>query len=76
MMFVEWSRILRKDGVRVACVSPGLLATNLGGTSPEAKLKNGAILPSIGAGVVVDVVEGKREGELNNVVKLGGIQPF
>ncbi len=35
MMMREWTRILKNDGVKVWCVSPGFLATNLNGAQPE-----------------------------------------
>lgn len=38
MMMREWTRILENDGVKVWSISPGMLATGLGGLGPE-KLK-------------------------------------
>lgn len=35
MMMREWHRLLRNDGVKMWCVSPGFLATGLGGLGPE-----------------------------------------
>ena len=35
MMMREWNRILKNDGVKVWCVSPGFLATGLGGVGAE-----------------------------------------
>ena len=35
MLMREWTRILKNDGVKVWCVSPGFLATGLGGSGPE-----------------------------------------
>ena len=34
MVMREWYRILKNDGVKVWCISPGFLATNLGGFTP------------------------------------------
>ncbi|KAI4162386.1 MAG: hypothetical protein LQ342_003952 [Letrouitia transgressa] len=39
MLMREWVRILRNDGVKVWCLSPGFLATGLGGAGPEALKK-------------------------------------
>lgn len=38
MLMREWVRTLKNDGVKVWCISPGFLATGLGGVGPE-KLK-------------------------------------
>ena len=35
MMMREWARILKEDGVKVWCISPGFLATGLQGVGPE-----------------------------------------
>ena len=35
MLMREWTRILKNDGVRVWCVSPGFLATGLNASEPE-----------------------------------------
>lgn len=37
MLMREWTRILRNDGVKTWCVSPGLLATGLGGNAERNK---------------------------------------
>ncbi|KAI4209371.1 MAG: hypothetical protein LQ351_007703 [Letrouitia transgressa] len=39
MLMREWVRILRNDGVKVWCISPGFLATGLGGAGPEVLKK-------------------------------------
>ena len=43
----EWDRILRNDGVKVWAVSPGFLATGLGGVGPEQlkKVRYDSALP-------------------------------
>ena len=35
MLMREWYRLLKNDGVKVWCISPGFLATGLGGIGPE-----------------------------------------
>ena len=35
MLMREWAKILRNDGVKVWCISPGFLATGLGGIGSE-----------------------------------------
>ncbi|OCL08009.1 NAD(P)-binding protein [Glonium stellatum] len=48
MMMREWARILKEDGVKVWCVSPGFLATGLG-DSQDMNKQMGAQDPSLGA---------------------------
>ncbi|KAK2592782.1 hypothetical protein QQS21_009525 [Conoideocrella luteorostrata] len=76
MMMREWYRILKEDGVKVWCVSPGYLATGLGG-SLEQNQKQGAQDPSLGGQFVKDVVEGQRDGDVGKVIlREGKIQPW
>lgn len=75
MMMREWVRLLKEDGVKSWCVSPGLLATGLGG-DPEKLKQMGALDPSIGANVVKDVVEGARDQDVGMAVRKAGIQPW
>jgi NAD(P)-dependent dehydrogenase (short-subunit alcohol dehydrogenase family) len=76
MVMLEWSRILKEDGVKVVAISPGMLATGLGGVGPEALRAMGAVDPHIGADFIRDVVEGKRDNDLNKVVRKDMVQPF
>lgn len=73
MMMREWYRVLKEDGVKVWCVSPGMLATGLGG-DPEAIKKMGGLDPSVGGGIVRGVLEGERDGEVGKVVLREGVQ--
>ncbi|RFU80747.1 nadp-binding [Trichoderma arundinaceum] len=75
MMMREWARVLKEDGVKVWAVSPGLLATNLGG-DPEFLKNVGALDPKVGADLVKDVIEGKRDADVGKVVNKAGIQPW
>lgn len=47
MLMRDWHRILRNDGVKVWAISPGFLATGLGGAGPEVlrKVRAGPDLP-------------------------------
>jgi NAD(P)-dependent dehydrogenase (short-subunit alcohol dehydrogenase family) len=74
-MMREWARLLKEDGVKVWCISPGFLATGLGG-DPELIKKMGAGDPTLGANFVRDVVEGARDQDVGKVVRRGGIQPW
>lgn len=77
MMMRDWVRVLRNDGVKVFCISPGLLATGLQGLGRENLLKIGAEDPSVGGEFMKDVVEGKRDQDAGKVVARGDkIQPW
>jgi NAD(P)-dependent dehydrogenase (short-subunit alcohol dehydrogenase family) len=75
MMRREWTRLLREDGVKTWCVSPGYLATGLGVGSAGNK-QAGAIDPSIGAGFVRLVVEGGRDDDIGKAIRKDDVQPW
>ena len=75
MMMREWTRILREDGVKVWCISPGFLATGLGG-GQEVNKQMGAQDPTVGANFVRDVIEGAQDEDVGKVVRRDGIQPW
>lgn len=75
MMMREWTRILKEDGVKIWCISPGYLATGLGG-SQEANKKMGALDPTIGGNFVRDVVEGARDQDVGKVIRKDNVQPW
>jgi NAD(P)-dependent dehydrogenase (short-subunit alcohol dehydrogenase family) len=76
MQMAEWHRILKEDGVKVVAISPGMLATGLGGIGPEALRKMGALDPQIGADFILDVVEGRRDQDVGKVIRRDMVQPF
>ncbi|KAF3057589.1 hypothetical protein CFAM422_012440 [Trichoderma lentiforme] len=75
MLMVEWARVLGKDGIKVWGVCPGFCATNLSGDAEAAKEMGGKD-PSLGALVVLDVVEGRRERDVGRVVFDTGVRPW
>lgn len=75
MMMREWHRLLTTDGVKVWAISPGFLATGLGGNKEMMK-KMGGLDPSIGGTLVREVVEGGRDQDTGKVVRRDGIQPW
>jgi NAD(P)-dependent dehydrogenase (short-subunit alcohol dehydrogenase family) len=75
MAMKEWARLLKEDGVKTWCVSPGFLATGLGG-NPDANKKAGGGDPAVGGQFVVDVVEGKRDGDVGKVIRKDNVQPW
>ncbi|KAF9734775.1 hypothetical protein PMIN04_000924 [Paraphaeosphaeria minitans] len=76
MLMLEWQRFLKEDGVKVFCISPGFLATNLGGMGPEKMKQMGALDPSLGGILIRDVVEGKRDADAGKVVNAAGVQAW
>jgi NAD(P)-dependent dehydrogenase (short-subunit alcohol dehydrogenase family) len=72
MMMLEWERVLEPDDVRVFAISPGFLATGLGGMGKEL----GAGDPSVGGVFIKDVVQGKRDEDAGKVINKDGVQPW
>lgn len=75
MMMREWYRLMKKDGVKVWCISPGFLATGLGGNQ-EALKKMGAGDPEVAGIFVKSVVEGARDVDIGKVVQSDGVQAW
>ncbi|KAF5666471.1 short-chain alcohol dehydrogenase [Fusarium circinatum] len=67
MMMLSWHHLLKGDGVRVWSISPGFLATSLGG-KPEVLKKAGAGDPATGAELIQNVIEGKRDEDVGKVI--------
>lgn len=76
MVMLDWARLLTLDGVKVFCISPGFLATGLGGVGPERLKQAGAGDPSIGGELIRRVVAGERDDDAGKVVNQGGVQPW
>ncbi|KAF7319263.1 Response to drug-related protein [Mycena chlorophos] len=69
MLMREWTRILKNDGVKVWAISPGFLATNLGGLSPAMLRKMGTLEPHVGGEFVRDVVQGKHDDRVGLIIR-------
>ena len=76
MMVRDWVRVLKNDGVKVFCISPGFLATGLNNVGVEALRKMGAKDPSEGGNFIKDVVEGKRDDDAGKAIRDGSVQPW
>lgn len=76
MLMREWTRILREDGIKVWAISPGFLATGLGGVGKDQLVKMGAKDPSLGGQFIRDVVQGKRDQDVGKVIRAEMIQPW
>ncbi|KAF3906444.1 hypothetical protein ABW20_dc0105742 [Dactylellina cionopaga] len=75
MFMIDFTRLLKNDNVKVWCISPGFLATNLGG-NPELLKKFGAGDPSVGGIFIKEVVEGSRDEHVGKVIQRGKVQPW
>ena len=71
----EWHRMLKEDGVKVWCLSPGFLATGLGGDQ-EANKSVGAGDPALAGQFVRTVLEGQRDADVGRVLLRDGLQPW
>ena len=76
MLMVQWHRVLKQDGVKVWAISPGFLATGLGGNSAEVKKGLGAGDPQIGGDFIRDVIEGQRDGDVGKAIRPGVVQEW
>jgi NAD(P)-dependent dehydrogenase (short-subunit alcohol dehydrogenase family) len=76
MLMLTWHWILRDQGVKTWCVSPGFLATNLA-RDPEFMKQHGAKDASLGGTLIRQVVEGERDADVGKVVMRDGeVQPW
>lgn len=75
MLMREWHKTLHEDGVKVFAISPGFLATGLGG-NPEMIKKMGAGNPEIAGPFIRAVIEGERDGDVGKAITKDGIQPW
>ncbi|EFQ27220.1 short chain dehydrogenase [Colletotrichum graminicola M1.001] len=75
MVMLNWHWLLKADGVKVWCISPGFLATGLGG-NPEQLKEMGAGEPRQGGFLIKQAVEGERDADVGKVVNKDGIQSW
>jgi NAD(P)-dependent dehydrogenase (short-subunit alcohol dehydrogenase family) len=68
MLMLTWYWLLKEDGVRTFSVSPGFLATGLGGIGADKLKSMGAKDPSMGGQLLRMVVEGERDDDAGKVV--------
>jgi NAD(P)-dependent dehydrogenase (short-subunit alcohol dehydrogenase family) len=76
MLMLEWHRILHHDNVKVWAISPGFLATGLGGMGKDVLASMGAGNPSQGGEFITKVVEGERNADAGKVIDKNGVQPW
>jgi hypothetical protein len=66
---------LKEDGVKVWCISPGFLATGVGGER-AALARRGLGHPSTGGKLIIAVIKGKKDADVGKIVSGAGIQDF
>ena len=67
--------MLKEDGVKVFCISPGFLATGLGGNMGANKNLSAGD-PATAGPFVRSVLEGQRDGDAGRVLTRSGLQPW
>ena len=67
--------MLKEDGVKVWCISPGFLATGLGKGS-EVNKSLGAGDPAVAGRFVRSVLEGQRDDDVGRILLRSGVQPW
>ncbi|KAL4864048.1 hypothetical protein BDV12DRAFT_189219 [Aspergillus spectabilis] len=75
MLMREWHRILKEDGVKVFAISPGFLATGLGGDRERSK-QLGARDPTVAGPFIRSVVEGERDEDAGKILTKDGFQAW
>ncbi|EAT84556.2 hypothetical protein HBI56_179580 [Parastagonospora nodorum] len=75
MLMREWHKLLHEDDVKVFAISPGFLATGLGGNTEMLK-KMGGGDPEIAGPFIKSVIEGERDADAGKVITKDGIQPW
>jgi NAD(P)-dependent dehydrogenase (short-subunit alcohol dehydrogenase family) len=73
MLMLYWHWTLENDGVKTWCISPGFLATNLGG---DRLKKLGAGDPALGGQFIRQVIDGERDQDAGKVITSSGLQPW
>jgi NAD(P)-dependent dehydrogenase (short-subunit alcohol dehydrogenase family) len=76
MMMRTWVQALGNDNVKIWAISPGFLATGLGGIGVEKLKEIGARDPSIGGHFIKDVIQGKRDQDVGKAIRIDSIQPW
>lgn len=75
MLMLDWHHKLKEDGVKVWCIGPGFLETDLGNGRESVKQK-GAGHPSIGGRLIKSVAEGERDADVGKYITKDGVSPF
>lgn len=77
MMTVQMARRLGEKGVKVFAFCPGLVRSNLRGVAEEEVSAWGrAGDPMVSGRGILDIVSGKRDGDVGKFVWMGGVYPW
>ncbi|QKX54496.1 uncharacterized protein TRUGW13939_01583 [Talaromyces rugulosus] len=77
MVMVEDHKEFAPQGIKVFSVCPGLVESNLRGTSPEAVSAGGRARPAEDSGkLLLGVLEGKRDADVGKYLHFDGVRPW
>ena len=77
MLSLQDSKKLGKQGVKVFAVCPGLVESNLRGTSEQAITASGrAGDPQVSGQMILGIIEGKMDADVGKFVDKGGVVPW
>lgn len=77
MLALQDFKELAPKNVKVFAVCPGLVVSNLRGTSEEERSAGGrAIDPKISGDLILDIITGKRDADVGKFVRTGGLWPW
>ena len=77
MLAMQDSKILGKQGVKVFAVCPGMVVSNLRGTSEEQRTVDGkAGDPEVSGRTILQIIEGGRDADVGKFVDKDGVNPW
>ena len=77
MLSIEHAKELGPLGVKVFCIYPGLIESNLRGTDEKARTAGGrAEKPEAAARFIADVLSGKRDADVGEFIGRDGVWPW
>ncbi|CRG91155.1 hypothetical protein PISL3812_08203 [Talaromyces islandicus] len=77
MVMVEDHKEFAPQGIKVFSVCPGLVESNLRGTSPEAVTAGGRARPAADSGrLLLSVLEGERDADVGKFLHYDGVRPW
>ncbi|KAH6870981.1 hypothetical protein B0T10DRAFT_417826 [Thelonectria olida] len=75
LVMLAWNHLIKGDGIKVWCVSPGFLAKGLGGNA-EVLGRAGAGDPAARGELIKKVIEGEKDANVGKVVGQPGVQAW
>jgi NAD(P)-dependent dehydrogenase (short-subunit alcohol dehydrogenase family) len=76
VMLDEWTKF-KDQGLKTFCVDPGLVVSNLRGTSDAARTANGMAKDPLDAGRnILAILQGKRDAETGKCLSIDAVHPW